>query len=580
MIVDYYAQQYVLFDGSHSYAPIVKTTEMPLLGRNIMSNKNLIDTFVCVIHFSSNFSHTIPGKKDMIRKECTSFLKNFPKMLVKTTKLLQKKDMYAIVRIEDYKNNMLLCEVISNGYLGEVNSKNCEVESKLMEYICTSHWKRSKKILEQFNNLQTIDLTPNRTILDKFTIYTIDPSNCRDIDDALHCTYDSKLKQYYLGIHIADVSSYIPEDHILNEELARRVETVYDYQKEPIHMIPEELSIQYISLLEGKNKRAFSILITLNEKFDIIDVEFKKTMIVVKKNMTYDEAQNMVKTDDNIKLLYDIGLKLRLDISNAFPEGEQYDTHQMVAVFMIYANKLVGEKIQSYDPINVLLRTHQSPKCDNKSDNKGDNDSSGSLPYTDTINTMLIKTNMTCGLERAKYGMGINNCSHFGLNLAFYTHMTSPIRRYADIIIHRQLWKAICGVPLLPQNIDELFVMNFYKNVFKLSERMMKNLDLASKIGDDCLEEDAYIVNISEDRDSVRLFIPNFDLTYDLRLINDNLRSIFKLTVEQDYDFKRDKMIVVNMQENTSVTYVLYQKVRVKIIKTLEAFVGIRIDLV
>ena len=190
-----------------------------------------------------------------------------------------------------------------------------------------AHWFISKKYIPSI-----IDLTPSRLDLTHLDVYSIDPFGCRDIDDAL--SFDNNI----IGIHIADVSSYIEEGGLLDNELSNRVETFYDIQK-TIHMIPEELSIHHMSLIEQSIKRAFSVLIYINNN-QIVNVEFKKTLIIVKKNMKYEDDITCIQE------LYDIGKHLKETIKYAFPINEEYDTHQMVAVYMIIANKLVGEKIK------------------------------------------------------------------------------------------------------------------------------------------------------------------------------------------------------------------------------------------
>jgi exoribonuclease R len=563
MIVDYYRGEFAIFNGSN-YIPLQREQMVNnIFGKNIVNDKHIINTFVCIIHFSSQHTFTISGKKDMIRKECTSLISYFPKILTKTTKLTQKKDMYAIVKIEKYENNILFCEVCPDGYLGEVGDKN--TEERLMEFVCTAHWKKSKKITAQFLDLRNIDLTPNRTDLTHLTVYSIDPPGCLDIDDALHYQYNEKLKEHEIGIHIADVSSFIEENSYLDNELKSRIETVYDYKKKPIHMIPEELSVEYISLREGSFKRAFSVIIKLNSNLDMVSVEFKKTLIKVAKNLTYDEAQEMITHNKIIQKLYEIGMKKR-EIANVGAIAEEYNTHEMVAVYMILANKFAGEKIQSISPENVLLRVHNTQNSENSENSK--------KKFRESINPILIQKNMVSHTEQARYQIGIENCKHHGLNLDFYTHMTSPIRRYADIIIHRQLWKILSGESVTQPDIEAIFSMNFYKKLFKQMERYMHVSEIASIIGTSCEEADAYITSINEDRETIRIYIPKFDLDYDLNLVHNKLKNIMKMTVSDS------KITICNVHEQTEISYELFQKIHIKFVKTREPFVKLKFEII
>jgi exoribonuclease R len=570
MIVDYYHGDFALFDGANYLQLQREQREQReqiannIFGKNITNNKQLINTFVCIIHFSSQHTFTISGKKDMIRKECSSLISQFPKILTKTTKLTQKKDMYAIVKIEKFEDNILYCEVCPDGYLGEVGYPS--VEDRIMEFVCTAHWKKSKKMISQFIDQRDIDITPNRTDLTQLSIYSIDPPNCLDIDDALHYQYNETLKEHEIGIHIADVSSFIMEGTNLDDELKSRIETIYDYKKKPIHMIPEELSVEHISLREGSIKRAFSVILKLNSNFEITNIEFKKTLIKVEKNLTYDEAQEMITNNINIKGLYEIGIELKKQIAKAFPECENYDTHQMVAVYMIFANKLAGEKIQAVSPENVILRVHAGQNKDNKD--------SYEFVNLGEINSILIQKNMVSLTEQARYQIGIQNCGHRGLDLEFYTHMTSPIRRYADIIIHRQLWKIILGENIPRPDVETVFCMNFYKKLYKQMERYMRVSEIVSIIGTSCQETDAYITSINEDRESIRIFVPQFDLDYDLNLIHNKLKNILKVSIQNN------TVKIQNIHEKTETIYQLFQKIRIKFVSTREPFMKLRFEII
>lgn len=545
-----------LFDGSN-YIPLSEEHYDKIYGQNVVNHSFTIHTFVCIIHFSSLYTFTIPGKKDMILKRSTSLINYFSEIRTKTSKMKQKQDMYAIVKIEKVENGIIYCEVIPNGYLGEVGDIN--IESRLMEFVCTSHWKKSKKMSQQFLDLKDIDLTPERNDYTQKEIYSIDPEGCVDIDDALHYFYDQENNEHEIGIHIADVTSFIPEDSVQDLELKSRIETVYapNYR---IDMIPPELSIEYISLIEKKHQRAFSIIIRMNEEKEIINVEFKKTLICVNKNLTYDEAQEMTKTNESIKKMYDFGKKMKEKIIGSFKDNKEYDTHQMVEVYMIYANKFAGEKIQSVDSDNVLLRIHSGEHL--KINFNAQN-----------IDPLLIEKNMISRSEQAKYQIGTKNCSHIGLDLSFYTHMSSPIRRYADIIVHRQLWKIIKGEKIIKPEIDIVFSMNFYKKLFKQMYRYMKIYNIANQLGTSYVETDAYIISINDDKESIRIFVPKFDFEYDLSLVDNRMKSVINVKTNNN------QIILSNDSDEYYIKYNLFQKIRVKMIASKEPFVKLRFEI-
>lgn len=568
MIIDFLQGKMVLFSGSE-YFPILEEQidGTIIFGKDMTSQKYAINSFVCIIQFSKP-TYTIPGKKDVIRKESVSLIHKFPKILTKTKKLAQQRDMYAIVKIEKVENNIIYCDVVS--YLGVVGDE--VVEAKFMEHVCTAHWKRTKDITQKFLKVKDIDLTPNRTDLTSYTVYSIDPRGCRDIDDALHYVYHEATNEHEIGIHIADVSSFIQKDSEIDNELKRRIETIYDYKRDPIHMIPEELSINHISLLEGIPKRAFSVILKLNDKYEIKSIEFKKTMICVTKNLTYEEAQEMIGSDDVVNgllHLYNIGMEFKEQIPDSFPKDETYqkvalpgtyDTHQMVAIYMIYANKLTAEKIKSMSQDRVLLRTnHPSIKTQTNYNN---------------VDSFLLKKYNINHKEQALYQTGIQNSYHHSLNLEFYTHMTSPIRRYADIIVHRQLYNAIYNKDIDILDCSDVFSMNFYKKYYRQTERYMRIIEISSKLGMDCQEADAYITMINEDKESIRLYVPGFDFDYDLTLIHSQMKNIKKSRITDG------SIIISDVQEKTEIKYSLFQKIKVKIIASKSSFVKLKLEII
>lgn len=545
-----------LFDGTN-YVPLLEEHYDKIYGQNINNQSCVIDTFLCIIHFSSSYIFTIPGKKDMIFKRSTSLINYFPEIRTKTSKIKQKQDMYAIVKIEKIEKGIMFCEVIPNGYVGEVG--NQLIENNLMELVCTAHWKKSKKTTQSFLELKDIDLTPERIDMTKKEIYSIDPEGCQDIDDAMHYCYDDENEEHEIGIHIADVSSFISENSYQDNELKSRVETVYAPNSR-IDMIPSELSIEYISLIEKKLKRAFSIIIKLNKENDITSVKFKKTIISVNKNLTYEQAQEMIFTNECVKQLYDLGKILKQKIIESFLSDKQYDTHQMVEVYMIYANKFAGEKIQTVEPENVLLRIHSGEHA-TKSLN------------IQNVDPKLVEKNRISRTEQARYQVGIQNCNHNGLNLSFYTHMTSPIRRYADIIVHRQLWKIINGEKIMRPETETIFAMNFYKKLFKQMDRYMKIYQITYQLGTSFIETESHIVNINEDSESIRIYIPKFDFEYDVTLIDRRMKDLIDIKILDN------KIILTKNNEEYYKEYELFKKIKVKIVASKDPFVKLRFEI-
>jgi len=544
MTIDFYHSNFVIFDGT-SYLPTTDT----IFGKNVIDNSLCINIFVGIIHFSSKNTYTTK-KSGVIRKECSSFIRYFPQILAKTKKINQQIDMYAVLKIENVQDGMIYCDVLE--YLGEIGDSN--VENNFIKITCTAHWNKTKALTDGYMRLCEIDLTPERK---RYTteIYTIDPFGCVDIDDALHSKRIYKndiLIGYEIGIHIADVSSFIVEDSIYDNELKNRIETVYlPKDQKPIHMIPEELSVQHISLRENVDRRGFSVILNLDIGMNILSVYFEKTLIYVTKNLTYEEAYEILLSQKNLCIsdMYTIGKHLKQNIILSF-DNEIYDIHQMVAVYMIYANKLVGEKIQLYDSRNALLRTHH----------KKNNESSVSLDTE--IDKILLKKYSVNLVEQARYQLGTLNCFHYGLNLEYYTHFTSPIRRYADILVHRLLWKVLSNIAIDRLNPSIIFKMNFYMKFYKQIERYSRIIEIARNINTQCdIITDAYIIYISDTYDMIRLYIPQYELDYDYYLIHPKLKHIITVNSENNYQ----RICISNNHTNTNICLTLFQKISIRL---------------
>lgn len=322
---------------------------------------------------------------------------------VATKKKMSCNDVYATVRKND-NDTYTLVSILGN--VGEYN-----IEKIFIRY----QYQINRRKIIGFSDLEE-DLTPDREDLTSLNCYSIDPENCEDIDDLLsyHILNDNIC---VVGIHIADVSSFIKEGSELDNIIRDRAETIY-YKDNRDDMLPISLAINKCSLTKGDKKRAYSILFTIDRADNtIISARHTKSYVINKNKLSYAEAERLIadKTYFDLNMLYDIGKSLA---------DELYDTHKMVEVFMIKANTYVGDTIK--DKENAIIRIQDTPLM--KLYNGEDND------INDIINSFKR--------ERARYVLSndTDNNYHSGLNVSNYTHFTSPIRRYADILVHRLLY--------------------------------------------------------------------------------------------------------------------------------------------
>ncbi|KAJ7226076.1 hypothetical protein GGX14DRAFT_642735 [Mycena pura] len=338
-----------------------------------------------------------------------------------------------------------------------------------------------------------------REDLRDLTICSIDPPACQDIDDALHA-HPLPNGNIEAGVHIADVSNFVHPDTPMDTEAAARGTTVYLVDKR-IDMLPALLGTNLCSLRPNVERLAFSAIWELTPEAEIVNVRFTKSVIKSKAAFTYEEAQ--LRKDDlarqdplttAIRLLNTLAQKLKAArmaagaLNLASPEvkihldsaessdpidveqKEMRETNSLVEEFMLLANISVARKIWEAFPATAVLRRHLPPPRTNfdklkdiLEKRKGmtlDVSSSGALANSldkcvdanePALNTLVRIMATRCMLPAEYFSsgsVGRDTFGHYGLASPIYTHFTSPIRRYADVLAHRQLAAAIGYTPL------------------------------------------------------------------------------------------------------------------------------------
>ncbi|KAI9486448.1 MAG: hypothetical protein EXX96DRAFT_473668 [Benjaminiella poitrasii] len=329
-------------------------------------------------------------------------------------------------------------------------------------------------------------------------IFTIDPSTAKDLDDAVHVT---KLDddQFEVGVHIADVSHFVHPHTALDHEAFDRGTSTYLCDR-VIPMLPSLLCEELCSLNPGVERLAFSVIWKMDSKGNINDTWFGKTVIKSCAKLAYDDAQQVIEgnglpesasikffsvpeVEQDIVYLFNISKHMR---ERRFANGalsmnsirlsfklnelgepcgvsiyEQKDANRLIEEFMLCANMSVAQKIIKHYPNEALLRQHSPPheKTLNEfikiAESWGytfDGSSAGSLQESfNAIESEEVRAVLRLvaikPMQRAKYFCtGVYDASHYrhyALNVPLYTHFTSPIRRFADIIVHRQLEAAL-----------------------------------------------------------------------------------------------------------------------------------------
>ena len=325
----------------------------------------------------------------------------------------------------------------------------------------------------------------------KVTTFTIDPKDAKDFDDALSIR---KIKDglWEVGVHIADVTHYVTEGSIIDKEAEKRATSVYLVDR-TIPMLPERLCNFICSLRPDEEKLAYSVIFEINEKGDVKDSRVVHTVIKSDRRFTYEEAQQVIETKEGdfkeeILMLDTIAKALRQKrfVSGAInfdryevkfeidAKGKpisvyfkvSQDANKLVEEFMLLANRTVAEKIGRV-PKNKKAkvfpyRIHDLPDPE-KLDNLAQfiarfgyklRTSGTKTDVSKSINHLLddiqgkkeenlIETVSIRAMQKARYST--HNIGHYGLAFDYYTHFTSPIRRFPDMMVHRLLTKYLDG---------------------------------------------------------------------------------------------------------------------------------------
>lgn len=394
--------------------------------------------------------------------------------------------------------------------LGELETKAAETEALLLEYD-VQYRPFPKAVLDclpKEGHAWTVPASKDdpgwhkREDLRHLLVCSIDPVGCQDIDDALHARWLPN-GNFEVGVHIADVSHFVKPNNAMDLEASVRGTTVYLVDKR-IDMLPMLLGTDLCSLKPRVERYAFSVLWELTPDADTVSVRFTKSVIRSREAFSYEEAQ--LRIDDasqqdeltmGMRALLMLSKKLkqkRMDagaLSLSSPEvrvqtesetsdpidvktKQLLDTNSLVEEFMLLANIAVAGRIYAAFPQTALLRRHAAPPKTNFDELASQLKERGPKGFvlrtesslalarsldacvdlSDPFFNTLVRILATRCMMSAEYFMaGMHpepEFRHYGLATPIYTHFTSPIRRYADLVVHRMLAAAIDYEPLHP----------------------------------------------------------------------------------------------------------------------------------
>lgn len=566
-----------------------------------------------IIEFSSAATGTC-SKRGYVKKRFRPLVPELPSLMINTNRLRQRIDMYVIVGLElrrcndaRHRDQYELFGSIQE-YLIEVNNVHADM-SGLMKRIATGHWKR-KYDKNYESSISIHDITPSRIDYygHEIIMCAIDPEGCEDVDDALSIRSLSN-DVIELGIHIADPSSYLIEDSELDQEMLRRSESVYLMGAGPIHMFPEELTKNVFSLRAGKRCRAFSILFHVNKLNGtyVIDCEsddsvrIVKTVVELDRNMSYEEFDDCVSRTDSdcspdLHTLYDVG---RTMYTNLVKIDDDYDSKKMVQAFMVYANSVVAQKLVTNCNVNggvSLIRSQPvtSYKCDVLA-----------IPGSEEAKYIEIHSRLKYRSAWLKLYSGNETTDmHTGVHQVLYTHFTSPIRRYSDILVHRLLWNAISDQSIFKVTslrdkdsyLKTLFTLNHYKRHYKRTASMERDrrvyqdlcalLDASDRtIGFDCIvvsiESECYcsvqITGVAqiEKYDVQNVLLSLKDRVFRTKIVDRKMMESMNidavdLASTSTYEIIRSNSTIVSVEHRDKKSVKLFESTRVLLTFTIE----------
>ncbi len=442
-------------------------------GRVIRILERARDTIVGTLQQSRNFYYVVPDDPRLVHDVYVQVPSRAK--LPKTP----TRDDKVVVRLEAWESRHVNPEGEIIEVLGAATAPGIDMLSIIRKYDLPTAFPKS--VLDEANRIpQSAEqkLIQGREDLRDQFIVTIDPDDARDFDDAINVEKIDNTGGWRLGVHIADVSAYVTPDSALDREARRRGNSVY-LPDRVIPMLPERLSNGVCSLNPDVDRLTHSVLIEFDKNGRAKNAGFARSVIRSAKRLTYKEAYAILQAKRNGELsrrlhtAWELASLLRrkrfeqgsLDLD--FPEVkvhvdadgkptrlervENDQSHQLIEEFMLAANEAVARELR-HRSIATIYRVHEDPDPEKLGEYRefilSFGYKVGDLSHRKEVQRFLasisgkpeeqaLKIGLLKSLKRARYAA--QPLGHYGLAKANYLHFTSPIRRYADLVVHRTL---------------------------------------------------------------------------------------------------------------------------------------------
>ena len=500
-----------------------------------------------------------------------------------------------------------LYEGVIDKIIGHVNDPDIDILSIAYSHGITLDISEESKqeLLSIPESVEDKDLV-GRVDLTNQVIFTIDGDDTKDIDDAISVSYDNVNKIYTLGVHIADVTNYVTPNTALYKDAYLKGTSSYLADK-VLPMLPHELSNGICSLNPGVLRLAISCVMKIDETGKIIDHDIFKSVIKSRKQMTYKCVNKIImegvipegyeEYKDDLLLMNELHKILRKrKVNNGYIEfgideikikqdetGKcidilkrvQLEGEKIIEDFMIAANETVAEHIYNMD-LPFIYRVHGTPRtekiedfvnllkvlnisCNTKNisiSSKGMQDIIESIkdhPAFKTLSSMLLRC-----MQKAIYST--NNIGHYGLGLKNYTHFTSPIRRFPDLMVHQLLKTYLFNNDLNSSTID--FYSQYLIEVAEYSSEREQEAQAAEREVDDMKMAEYMVDHIGEEYDGVISTVTNYGFYVELDNMVDGLVHISSL--KGYYNYVPELLSLISTSNNNK--YTIGDKVRIKVV--------------